>query len=261
MIDAQPITKRYKRGVDFELDIRPVPAGAAPDDDRVTALMGRVESLHDDVLKLSKPRTKSEVIRNVLRATEVVFAVTKDDEPQDIGVIVQTVRTVTIGGNPLKAVMIAMRAVLPPFQAYGISGEFTNDAIDRHNPDGFTGRTPNPNLFRAYKKIPRIGEIFPIDGLYPPEMQRYMAVLLSDAELSTTNLETGRSTEVYPRGVERLFTINPKDKEMMRILTIMTSPPISANLDAGDGVRYWASVIPGPRGNEGSALPNQPHLL
>lgn len=242
--------KSYIRGVDYNLDIRPVPAGITADNDEVTTLMGRVMPIQESVLNLAKPRTYGEVIRNVMRATELVFAVTIEDEPKDVGVIVQAVRTVIIQGSPLKGVMVAMRAVLPEYQKTGIGTEFVIDAIDRHNPDGFTGRTPNPNIFRAYRNVPRIGRITPLDGLYSPRMQTYMAVFLSPAELETTNLRTGLCKRVYPIGAERLFTYDPNDLEMVAILEKMTGSDIGAKLEEGDGIRYWASVIPDSRGKE-----------
>lgn len=238
--------KSFVRGMDYELDRRLIPPGVTADNDEVTAIMGRVMPLHEEVLNLAKPRTYAEVIRNVIRATEVVFAVTIEPEPKDIGVVVQTVKTVTIGGESLKVVMIAMRGVLPDYQKYGVGTDFVVDAIKRHEPHGFTGRTPNPNIFRSYKRVPQIGEISPIDKPYSPKMRTFMAAFLSDAELSTTDLNTGRCIGVYPRGAERLVTYDPNDREMNRILKIMTGPRIGANLEEGDGVRYWASVIPDP---------------
>lgn len=247
MMAESAIGRQLTRGVDYELQVHNVPAGASADNDEVIALMGRVGPIHDQVLNLAKPRTYGEVIRNVMRATEVVFAVTKEEEPRDIGVIVQAVKTIQLAGQSFKAVMVFMRAIYPEYQGSGVGTELSRDAIERHDPDAISGRTPNPNIFRMYEKIEEIGKIRPIHGLFTPEQQIYLAILLPPKELETTDLRTGRCIGVYPRGAQRLVTYDENDIRMKRTLQIMTGPKIGANLEEGDGVRYIAEIENGPK--------------
>lgn len=210
-------------------------------------LMPRVRPLHEKLgLKLS--RTEREVFYNLKVGTEVGIikksATGPEHEAEDVAFVAQSIEEFYVSGRQMRILSIAAKVVAPEHQRHQLGTYLAQEAILRLHPEAVTGRTPNPNAIRAYEKTGFIEEIYPIDKLYPWSIQTAVAVMLGreGMEENKISLRTGRCQMVYPPGTSRTFIREEMSESVDRIFKIMVGPAINANLEEGDGVRYWAPV-------------------
>lgn len=205
-------------------------------------VMARVQPFHDQ-LALAKGRELGELYSNIDVGKEAVFAVSNDSEPKDLGVVVGQLRRVVLSGREYSIYIRLLRVVDKDQQQGGIGRAFTGEIVERLHPDGFEGRTPNPEIPRAGELSGYIGTIHPIHKLHSTETMALMAATLPENYKERLDFKTGRCKEVYPAGDEfRLFSLNNASKRVRRIYQVMTSPPIEADLKAGDGIVYFEWV-------------------
>lgn len=232
-----------RRPISYHLDYQPIVD--RPSKFRITARARHFEEL----LKLQdEPRKLEELDRNISEGAEAVFAV-DDETGKDLGILVHRLKTVTLRDRTLTLDMVALRVVESYAQGRGIGTRFTADTIRRYDEqgidlDGFSGRTPNPNIIKAYRRIPDVGIIYPIDKLYPPDLREFMVAFLYPY-IEGINFTTGRCIGVYPQGENRLFDpLDPNDLEGNAVRDRMVKPEkeggLGIDLQAGDGVRYLA---------------------
>lgn len=213
-------------------------------------LMPRVRPLHEK-LGLKPSRTEKEVFYNLKIGTEVgIMTKLPEDpedesqEPEDVAFVAQSLEEFVVNGKKMRVLSIAAKVVAPDYQNHLFGTIMAQEAITRLHPDAVTGRTPNPNAIRAYEKTGFIDEIYPIDRLYPWNVQTYVAVMFGREviEQDKITLRTGRCEGVYPPGVNRTFDPNSMSEKVSRIYNAMVNPPVNADLENGDGVKYWATV-------------------
>lgn len=223
--------------------------------DNKIGLLLRAWIIHKE-LYLDSEREFKELKDHFREGGEAVFVTTRNDNPQDIGYVEQRLREVNIGGDLTRVLTIGAKVVSsggagvfpegPKNEAIGSQGRgigraLATDAVLYYQPDAVSGRTPNPYAILSYYRTGLIKEIYPIDRLIPPDQRDILAVLLDRmGVLNETDIRTGLCNGAYPPGESRLFVLNPDNADAVRIYNAMTNPPVGANLNAGDGVRYWA---------------------
>lgn len=201
----------------------------------------RVEKF-EELLQLNDAARKlDELDRNISEGAEAVFAVNADTG-LDLGVLVHRVESRTSGSSTLTLDMVALRVVEGPAQQFGIGTRFSRHVLRSYDEvDGFTGRTPNPYIFLAYKHMPEMGKIYPIDVLYPDSLQHFMGLFLHPYTAGVDRV-TGRCKEVYPPGEFRLYQLDEENSELVGIRNRIIRPKneggLGIDLEAGDGVRY-----------------------
>ncbi|MCL4366173.1 hypothetical protein M1437_03005 [Patescibacteria group bacterium] len=209
-------------------------------------LMERVSPFHEQ-LKLTKDRTFEELVKNLEPGGEAIFAVSDEPEPKDLGVVVGRLKQVMLSGVEYNVYLRYLRVVAEAGQQQGIATEFTNEIVRRFCKDGivldgFEGRTPNPKIPRADIKSPYIGIIHPIHVLHTYKTIALLAATLPENYKERLDFRTGRCREVYPKGAFRLFSLDNASPEVREMYEIITSPPISADLENGDGIIYFEEV-------------------
>lgn len=200
-------------------------------------VLARVKPFHDG-LTLAKGRTMEELYRNVDVGADAVFVTTSDGE--DIGVVVERLKTFNIGGREWRVLKRLLRAVMPDYQRRGTGTALTDEAINRLNPDVITGRTPNPYVFRADEISSRVGNIHPIYKLHTYETGLLLVATLDSRSIAETDLRTGVCKGVYPLGENRLFNLEGASQKVLEIYARMIE--LGANLEEGDGIRYLEYV-------------------
>lgn len=209
-------------------------------------VMGRAEPFHN-LLELTKGRNYEELYNNLEIGGEAIFAVLDGSQPEDIGIVEGKLKRVILGaGEELLVYKRNLRAVKRKYQKHHIGQEMTNFIVEQEGPDAFTGRTPNPYVFRAEEESPYIATIFPIHRLYTPKAELVLLLTLNEKQIAEMNRRTGLCKGVYPPGENRLFCLDGASERVIEIYNRMTGPEIGANLDAGDGIRYLTWVTRNP---------------
>lgn len=219
----------------FRLEVTPVT------EDTKWELMPIIRPLHEK-LGLSPARTEREVFYNTKEGAEVGIIWTPDDEAA--GFVAQGIEEVPVGGKQTRALYIAAKVIAQDYQNHHFGTFLAQEAILRLQAEAVSGRTPNPNAIRAYELTGLVEEIYPIDKLFPYSIQTAMGLMLGIETVSRErlNLRTGRAYRVYPKGESRLFAPEELSERAREIYEKMKNPPISAELEEGDGVRYWGVV-------------------
>jgi len=212
-------------------------------------LMARVEPFHGQ-LKLDRGRFLAELYNNVSPGAEAVFITTTDPDPRDVACVVERLKTINLGGHEHKVLMRYLRAVAPDYQRRGIGTALTDEPVNRLEPDAITGRTPNPYVFRADELSPRIGTIHPIHKLHTPRTRILLVATLDPKSIAEADSITGRCRGVYPKGENRLFSLEGASERVLEIYRRMIGPEVGVVLDEGDGIRYLENVVHHPRGRE-----------
>lgn len=211
--------------------------------DRLTKFQvwARVEKF-EKLLKLNDDARKlDELDRNTREGAEGVFAVDADTG-RDLGVLVHKIESRSSWESTLTLDMVALRVVEDKAQQFGIGTRFSRHVLSGHDEiDGSSGRTPNPYIFLAYRHMPEMGTIYPIDKVYPDSLQRVMGLFLYPYTAGVNPL-TGRCKEVYPPGEFRLYTLDETNADLVEIRNRIIRPQneggLGIDLEAGDGVRY-----------------------
>lgn len=224
---------------EFEYKVTPVT------EETKWALMPRVRPLHEK-LGLEPSRTEREVFNNLREGTEVgiLKKLRPDSEggPEDIAFVAQSLEDFYVSGRRMRVLSIAAKVVVPDYQHHQFGTYMAQEAICRLHPEAVTGRTPNPYAMRTYERTGFIRRMHPIDAWYPTEIRTALAYLIGGRRIAgVDDLRTGLCRAVYPRGEERTFDREGMSEKVARIYSIMTGP-IGANLEEGDGIRYWAVV-------------------
>lgn len=222
-------------GTKYHFEVAPIT------EDNRFQVMARVQPFHSQ-LALAKGRELRELYGNVDIGGEAVFAVLDGPEPRDLAVAVGREKSVILSGEQYRVYIRYLRVVLKDYQGLGIGTALTDEMVERRCPDAVTGRTPNPYVIRADEKSRYIGIIHPIYRLHTVRTAALLAATLPENYIKDLDFKTGLCTRVYPPGANRLFSLDHASARVLRIHRISTTPPISADLEGGDGYVYFEWV-------------------
>lgn len=171
---------------------------------------------------------------------EVVFATTLGRHREDVAVVTQEIRRVTLEGQTEKVLSTGLRVVRAGFQKHGIGGHLAVEAITRHSPLYVIGKSRTWRIPRMYQETGLISGIPPIDGPLTPGMEEAIRQILDRRTLAVTDLRTGICFGIYPAGESERFTRpddNPKGAVIYDTLSARGFHP-----EKGDGFIYCTVV-------------------
>lgn len=203
----------------------------------------RASKLYLQILGFDPIRTSEDIRRNmqVGRGGSIYFARTLIPDLQDVAFVSQRIMEV----EEARVLYVSTKVVLSEHQQSGLGTLFVEQANFRHNPDVFVGRTQNPNIIRTLKRTGLFEKIYPIDGLYPPEMEKTIEIVGEKTRNPGVNLRTGLCVGVYPPGESRAFVLDTDNDEVVKIYNIMTGEKIGMDPTNGDAIIYWALLKQG----------------
>lgn len=203
-------------------------------------LIDRVFPFHER-LRYSKGRTVADLSDDMAEGNEVLFIVTDEEAPKDAAVVVQQIKEFNLMGQNYRVVSRLLRATDPLYEGNELSVALTDETVEKYDPDGVTGRTPNPLIFESDEKsILGKGHNYPVDKSHNAETRQILIATLSPEAIGEMR-PNGVCPKVYPTGESRLFNRSRLHGRSLEIYDRITkSPPegLGAKLEQGDGIRY-----------------------
>lgn len=213
-------------------------------------LIDRVWPFHER-LSYTKGRTVSDLTEDMAIGNEALFIVTDEDNPKDAAVVVQQIKEINLWGQEYTIVSRLLRATGALYEGNGLSVALTDKTVEVHDPDGITGRTPNPLIFESDEKsVLGRGNNHPIDKNHTSRTREILIAVLDTKALAEMR-PNGVCPGVYPKGESRLFDRSRLHGRSLEIYNRITnSPPegLGASLEGGDGIRYL--ILRPQRGRE-----------
>ncbi len=179
------------------------------------------------------------------RQVEAKFVRTIGVNAKDVGVVIQAIVDVSVGGQKKRGLDIGVKAIDPGFRNRDIGTYLLIYALLEHEGINFvTGQSRNGRVFAYLEKVRDLGLIGKIRGYEEPLTDKDLDVLeqtLSKTKFNKVNqLRTGLCLGIYPEADSKLFLAPEKDENAKRIVDNLEK--LGVKPGGRNGIRYFADV-------------------